>query len=69
MTAISDTVEAPEREITRWAGHALRHVVEERRNVGRDAQLGIGRLDLVHLLDTRLLGDTQALALRFAQQR
>ena len=61
ITAISETVEAPERETTRWAA-AMRsgHVAEERRHLGLDAHLGIGGLDGGLVVRARLLGDPQA---------
>ena len=44
MTAISETVEAPEREMTRCAAaDALRQVGEEGRELGIDAKRRVGR--------------------------
>ena len=70
MTAISETVEAPEREMTRCAAAILlRHVGEEWLHLRFDAELGIGRLDPADILGPRLLGDLQPRALRLRQCR
>jgi hypothetical protein len=68
MTAISETVEAPEREMTRCAA-AMRCAMSVKNGdtSAGDAEIGIGRLDLVGVLLACLLHDAQPLALRFAQ--
>ena len=64
MTAISETVEAPEREMTRCAA-AMRigHVGEEGQHLRHHAELGIGRLDAADVVGARLLRDEEARAL------
>ncbi len=50
-------------------GHALRQVLEERRDLGLDAEPGIGRAGGGLVLRPRLLGHAQARALRVAHKR
>ena len=58
MAASSATVEAPEREITRWlGGDPRRQIGEERRDFGGDAEPRIGLADAAQILLARLLHD------------